>query len=107
MFGCAESEIQFDPNNHACSARALASPTLAHFVVRAMSVTGYPPRISFLAVFLLCRLKQTFPYTQGRCGRRLFLSAFMIAGKVICGDTYSNKFWCVAGQRMVSLRKIN
>ena len=31
----------------------------------------------------------------------------MIASKVICDDTYSNKSWCVVGQGMFSLREIN
>ena len=31
----------------------------------------------------------------------------MIASKVICDDTYSNKLWCVVGQGMFSLREIN
>ncbi|KDQ09976.1 hypothetical protein BOTBODRAFT_178534 [Botryobasidium botryosum FD-172 SS1] len=38
---------------------------------------------------------------------RLFISAFMIASKIICDDTYSNKSWCVVGQGMFSLREIN
>ncbi|KAG8788787.1 hypothetical protein FRC12_014212 [Ceratobasidium sp. 428] len=31
----------------------------------------------------------------------------MIASKVICDDTYSNKPWCVVGQGMFTLREIN
>ena len=31
----------------------------------------------------------------------------MIASKVVCDDTYSNKSWCVVGQGMFSLREIN
>ncbi|KAH9021012.1 hypothetical protein EDB85DRAFT_1872108, partial [Lactarius pseudohatsudake] len=27
-------------------------------------------------------------------GHRLFISAFMLASKIICDDTYSNKSWC-------------
>jgi hypothetical protein len=37
----------------------------------------------------------------------LFLSAFMIASKVICDDTYSNKSWCIVGQGMFALREVN
>jgi hypothetical protein len=37
----------------------------------------------------------------------LFISAFMIASKVVCDDTYSNKSWCVVGQGMFSLKEIN
>jgi len=31
----------------------------------------------------------------------------MIASKVVCDDTYSNKSWCVVGQGMFSLKEIN
>jgi hypothetical protein len=31
----------------------------------------------------------------------------MIASKVICDDTYSNKSWCIVGQGMFALREIN
>ena len=31
----------------------------------------------------------------------------MIASKIICNDTYSNKSWCIVGQGMFTLREIN
>ena len=31
----------------------------------------------------------------------------MIASKVICDDTYSNKSWSIVGQGMFALREIN
>jgi len=31
----------------------------------------------------------------------------MIASKVVCDDTYSNKSWCVVGQAMFSLKEVN
>ncbi|KAG1857794.1 hypothetical protein F4604DRAFT_1589754, partial [Suillus subluteus] len=37
----------------------------------------------------------------------LFVSAFMLASKVICDDTYSNKTWSIVVQGMFQLRKIN
>ncbi|KAG9076455.1 hypothetical protein FS749_011771 [Ceratobasidium sp. UAMH 11750] len=40
------------------------------------------------------------------CGA-LYISAFMIASKVICDDTYSNKSWCVVGQGMFTLHESN
>ncbi|KAG1888614.1 hypothetical protein F4604DRAFT_1502953, partial [Suillus subluteus] len=36
-----------------------------------------------------------------------FVSAFMLASKVICDDTYSNKTWSIVVQGMFQLRKIN
>ena len=40
-------------------------------------------------------------------GHRLFISAFMITSKVICNDTYSNKFWSIVAQGMFNLHEIN
>jgi hypothetical protein len=56
---------------------------------------------------LLQRLKARFPTARGSSGHRLFISAFMIASKVICDDTYSNKSWSIVAQGMFSLREIN
>jgi len=38
-------------------------------------------------------LKACFPTARGSSGHRLFVSAFMLASKVICDDIYSNKSW--------------
>ncbi|KAI0282721.1 hypothetical protein BC826DRAFT_1132822, partial [Russula brevipes] len=35
------------------------------------------------------------------------ISAFMLASKIICDDTYSNKSWCIVGQGMFALQEIN
>ncbi|KAF6760398.1 hypothetical protein DFP72DRAFT_757134, partial [Ephemerocybe angulata] len=48
-----------------------------------------------------------FPTARGSSGHRLFISAFMIASKVICDDTYSNKSWGIVAQGMFSLREVN
>ncbi|KAI9442101.1 hypothetical protein BJY52DRAFT_1194778 [Lactarius psammicola] len=32
--------------------------------------------------------------------------AFMLASKIICNDTYSNKSWCIIGQGMFALQEI-
>ena len=40
-------------------------------------------------------------------GHRLFISAFIIASKVICDNTYSNKSWSIVRQGMFQLREIN
>ncbi|KAG8907268.1 hypothetical protein FRB99_004962 [Tulasnella sp. 403] len=83
------------------------SPTLAAFIAYALHRTRLNPSVTFCALFLLSRLKGRFPAARGSSGHRLFISAFMIASKVICDDTYSNKSWCVVGQGMFSLREIN
>ena len=38
---------------------------------------------------------------------RLFISALMIASKVICDDTYSNNSWGIVGQGMFQLQEAN
>jgi len=84
-----------------------SSPTLAAFIAYALHRTRLHQSVTFCALFLLSRLKGRFPAARGSSGHRLFISAFMIASKVICDDTYSNKSWCVVGQGMFSLREIN
>ncbi|KAG8985868.1 hypothetical protein FRB93_005594 [Tulasnella sp. JGI-2019a] len=83
------------------------SPTLAAFIAYALHRTRLSSSVTYCALFLLSRLKGRFPAARGSSGHRLFISAFMIASKVICDDTYSNKSWCVVGQGMFSLREIN
>ncbi|KAI0290812.1 hypothetical protein BC826DRAFT_887414, partial [Russula brevipes] len=62
---------------------------------------------TFAALYLLQRLKARFPAGKGSSGHRLFISAFILASKIICDDTYSNKSWCIVGQGMFALREIN
>jgi hypothetical protein len=52
-------------------------------------------------------LKAHFPTAKWSSGHRLFILAFMLASKIICDDTYSNKSWCIVGQGMFTLREIN
>jgi hypothetical protein len=63
--------------------------------------------VTFASLYLLQRLKQRFPAARGSSGHRLVLSAFMIASKVICDGTYSNKLWCIVSQGMFALREVN
>jgi hypothetical protein len=80
---------------------------LAHFIGYALHRTRLHACVTFTALYLLSRLKSRFPAARGSSGHRLFISAFMIASKVVCDDTYSNKSWCVVGQGMFSLKEIN
>ncbi|KAJ7693746.1 hypothetical protein B0H14DRAFT_3531056 [Mycena olivaceomarginata] len=52
--------------------------------------------VTYAALVLLQRLNARFPTARDSSGHRLFISAFMIASKVICDDTYSNKAWSIA-----------
>jgi hypothetical protein len=48
-----------------------------------------------------------FPAAKGSSGHGLFISAFMLASKIICDDTYF-KSWCIlVSQGMFALREIN
>ncbi len=83
------------------------SPPLGNFIAYALHRTRLHTSVTFAALYLLQRLKARFPAARGSSGHRLFISAFMIASKVICDDTYSNKSWSIVGQGMFALREIN
>ncbi|KAI9459964.1 hypothetical protein HD554DRAFT_2041724 [Boletus coccyginus] len=80
---------------------------LPHFIAYALHRTKLHPSVTFAALVLLQRLKARFPTARGSSGHRLFISAFMLASKVICDDTYSNKSWSIVAQGMFQLREIN
>ncbi|KAF9039420.1 hypothetical protein BDZ89DRAFT_1090436 [Hymenopellis radicata] len=80
---------------------------LPHFIAYAFHRTKLANAVTFAALILLQRLKARFPTARGSSGHRLFLSAFMIASKIICDDTYSNKSWTIVGQGMFNLREVN
>jgi hypothetical protein len=80
---------------------------LPYFIAYALHRTKLHSSVTFAALVLLQRLKARFPTARGSSGHRLFISAFMIASKVICDDTYSNKSWSIVGQGMFQLREIN
>jgi hypothetical protein len=63
--------------------------------------------VTFAALVLFQCLKARFLTARGSSGHFLFVSAFMLASKVICDDTYSNKLWSIVAQRMFQLREIN
>lgn len=84
------------------------SPALRNFIAYALHRTRLHTSVTFAALYLLQCLKVRFPATRGSSGHRLFISAFMIASKVIqCDDTHSNKSWSIVGQGMFALREIN
>jgi hypothetical protein len=80
---------------------------LPHFIAYALHRTKLHSSVTFASLVLLQRLKARFPTARGSSGHRLFISAFMIASKVICDDTYSNKSWSIVGQGMFQLREVN
>ena len=52
-------------------------------------------------------IKAQFPAICDFSGHHLFISAFMLTSKVICDNTYFNKFWSIISQGIFSLREIN
>ncbi|KAF5311404.1 hypothetical protein D9611_011597 [Ephemerocybe angulata] len=94
----------------ACPEYSPATTSLAklpHFIAYALYRTKLHSSVTFASLVLLQRLKARFPTTHGSSGHRLFISAFMIASKVICDDTYSNKSWSIVAKEMFSLREVN
>ena len=81
---------------------------LLQFIAYALHRTKLHPSIVYARLGLvLLRLKARFPSAKGSSGHRLSTSAYMIASKVICDDTYSNKSWTIAAQGLFTLREIN
>ncbi|KAG8690744.1 hypothetical protein FRC08_010430 [Ceratobasidium sp. 394] len=95
------------PDVPPATSQSAVTPSLAHFVAYALHRTRLHSSVTFCALYLLSRLKNCFPTARGSSGHRLYISAFMIASKVICDNTYSNKSWCAVGQGMFTLREIN
>jgi hypothetical protein len=95
------------PNIPTSTQPGAPTPTLAHFVAYALHRTRLPSIVTSAALLLLKRLKTRFPAARGSSGHRLFISAFMIASKVICDDTYSNQSWGIVAQKMFALKEIN
>ena len=74
------------------------TPRLDHFIAYALHHTHLRLSVTFTALYLLQHLKAPFPAIKGSSGHRLPISASMLASKIICDDTYSNKSWCIVGQ---------
>ena len=80
---------------------------LLYFIAYALHRMKLHSLVTFAALVLLQQLKARFPTACGSLGHHLFISAFMIASKVICDNTYSNKSWLIVSQGMIQLREIN
>lgn len=63
--------------------------------------------VVFAAIFLLRRLRTRYPSSKNWSRHRLFMSALMIASKVMCDNTYSNKSWAIIGQSLFTLQDLN
>ncbi|KAG9121254.1 hypothetical protein FRC07_002873, partial [Ceratobasidium sp. 392] len=95
------------PDVPPATSQSAVTPSLARIVAYALHRTRPHSSVTFCALYLLSRLKKRFPAARASSGHRLYIFAFMIASKVICDNTYSNKSWCVAVQGMFTLREVN
>ncbi|KAL7413460.1 hypothetical protein BDY24DRAFT_388619 [Mrakia frigida] len=95
------------PNIPPATSPSSPQPPLANFIAYALHRTRLPALVTTSALLLLSRLKMRFPAARGSSGHRLFISAFMMASKVLCDDTYSNKSWCIVAQQMFALKEVN
>ncbi|KAL0954391.1 hypothetical protein HGRIS_003375 [Hohenbuehelia grisea] len=103
LFECPE----YPPSNEYPQSALKPSVMLPYFIVYALHRAKLHTSIPFAALILLLRLKECFPTARGCSGHRLFISALMIASKVICEDSYTNKSWCIVAQGMFNLAEIN
>ena len=83
------------------------TPSLAEFVAYAIHRTRLDEAVIYTALGILHRMKNYYPAASSSGGHRLFLTAFMIASKTICDDTFSNKSWVTVGQGLFALRELN
>ncbi len=89
------------PSNAVTASGApIPSPKLTNFVGYALHYTHLLPSITYIC-FSTSRLASQLP--EGHQAIDSSISTFMIASKVICDDTYSNKSWCIVSQGMFSL----
>jgi hypothetical protein len=82
-------------------------PTLSRFIAYALHHTRLSHFVMLAGLLLLRRIKIRFHACRGSNGHRLFITAFMIASKVVCDGSYSNRTWCVVAQHMFSLQDMN
>ncbi|WFD21015.1 hypothetical protein MCAP1_003270 [Malassezia caprae] len=105
MFACSRDSMSASVETS--SANAADTPRLSYFVAYALYRTKLPMAVMYTALLLLKRLKMRYPVARGSSGHRLFISAYMLACKTLCDDSYNNKSWVIVGQNLFTLREIN
>ncbi|KAH7093966.1 hypothetical protein BKA62DRAFT_676362 [Auriculariales sp. MPI-PUGE-AT-0066] len=102
FFGCTGPTSAAISSNQA---KIPPPPPLANFIAYILHRTE--PCVMTTALLFLDRLKSQYPNARGSCGHRLFLTAYMIASKVLYDDTYDNISWSILGQGMFALHQVN
>ena len=97
----------FITHSFACNEYHGSSSKLPNFIAHALYRPKLHSSVAFAALLLLQCLRVHFPTTCGSSGWHIFITAFMIASKVISDDKYSNKSWSIVSQGMFQLREIN
>lgn len=105
MFACSRDSMAATVD--ASSSGAMDAPRLSYFVAYALYRTKLPMAVMYSALLLLKRLKTRYPVARGSSGHRLFISAYMLACKTLCDDSYNNKSWVIVGQNLFTLREVN
>lgn len=105
FFSCSHDSMAATADARSVSSSNV--PRLAHFVAYALYRTRLPMIVTYYALLLLKRLKTRYPVARGSSGHRLFISAFMLASKMVCDDSYNNKSWTIVGQGLFTLAEIN
>ncbi|KAG9074044.1 hypothetical protein FS749_014439 [Ceratobasidium sp. UAMH 11750] len=95
------------PDIPPATSQSTVTPSLAHFVAYALYRTRLHLSVTFCAFYLLSRLKSRFPTVCSASGHRLYISALILASKMIRDGTYLNKTWCAVSRGMFTLREIN
>ncbi len=80
---------------------------LSQFVMVLIHRTQLPGTVAAGALLLLERIKRRHPRSRASSGHRLFISAFMVASKILSDHTYSNETWVSAAGNMFQLKEIN
>jgi hypothetical protein len=89
------------------TSKSTTTPSLAHFVAYTLHRTCYHSSVTFSALYLLSRLKDRFPASHGSSGHRLYITAMIIASKVIYDRAYWNNSWYTVGQGLFTLHELN
>jgi Cyclin, N-terminal domain len=103
----AQFSLSSQPYSSLCHSGCKKTPSVVtKFIARVLSRAKLDQSVVFAGLVLLQRLKARFPSTKG-CGYRLFISAYMIASKVVCDRTYSNQSWTIVAQGLYTLMEIH
>lgn len=80
---------------------------LDSFIAHALQRTNASESVTFLTLWLLRRLSTLQKDERAGSGHRLFISAFILAHKFMCDESFLNLSWCVVAQDLFELREIN